>query len=46
MYTKILAARRASLSGTHTIIANGKNRKVFSNLLNDSVSVLVCPDYC
>jgi len=38
MYTKILAARRASLSGTHTIIANGKNRKVFSNLLNDSVS--------
>ena len=37
MYTKILAARRASLSGTHTIIANGKNRKVFSNLLNDSV---------
>lgn len=38
MYTKILAARRASLSGTHTIIANGKNRKVISNLLNDSVS--------
>ncbi len=38
MYTKILAARRASLSGTHTIIANGKNKKVFSNLLNDSVS--------
>lgn len=38
MYTKILAARRASLSGTHTIIANEKNRKVFSNLLNDSVS--------
>ena len=38
MYTKILASRRASLSGTHTIIANGKNRKVFSNLLNDSVS--------
>jgi len=38
MYTKILAARRASLSGTHTIIANGKNRKFFSNLLNDSVS--------
>jgi len=38
MYTKILAARRASLSGTHTIIANGKNRKVFSNLLNDSFS--------
>jgi glutamate 5-kinase len=38
MYTKILAARRASLSGTHTIIANGKNRKVFSNLLNDSAS--------
>jgi glutamate 5-kinase len=37
MYTKILAARRASLSGTHTIIANGKNRKVISNLLNDSV---------
>ena len=37
MYTKILAARRATLSGTHTIIANGKNRKVFSNLLNDSV---------
>ena len=38
MYTKILAARRASLSGTHTIIANGKNRKVILNLLNDSVS--------
>ena len=35
MSTKIEAARRASLSGTNTIIANGKNVEIFLNIFND-----------
>lgn len=35
MATKIEAARRASLSGTHTIIANGKTHETLFKLFND-----------
>ena len=35
MVTKIEAARRASLSGTHTIIANGKIDETFFKLFNN-----------
>jgi len=35
MVTKIEAARRASLSGTHTIIANGKINETFFKLFNN-----------
>ena len=35
MITKIEAARRASLSGTHTIIANGKIDETFFKLFNN-----------
>jgi len=35
MVTKIEAARRASLSGTHTIIANGKIDETFLKLCNN-----------
>ena len=33
MRTKILAARRAALSGAHTIIANGKEKNVIDKLV-------------
>ena len=35
MTTKILAARRAALSGTHTIIASGKRNNVLEDLSRD-----------
>ena len=36
MVTKIEAARRASLSGTHTIIGNGKIDEIFFKLFNNN----------
>jgi|TARA_B110000238_G_scaffold140598_1_gene151731 glutamate 5-kinase len=35
MTTKIMAARRAALSGTHTIIASGRRVNILENLRND-----------
>ena len=35
MTTKILAARRAALSGTHTIIASGKRINILVDLSKD-----------
>ena len=35
MITKILAARRAALSGTHTIIASGKRNNILEDLSKD-----------
>ena len=37
MKTKILAARRAALSGTHTIIANGKEKDILDKLIKNEV---------
>ena len=37
MKTKILAARRAALSGTHTIIANGKEKDILDKLIKNDV---------
>ena len=38
MRTKILAARRAALSGAHTIIANGKEKNVIDKLVSNKIS--------